>query len=221
MGVTIEGQVGPRYVTDGAETEVRLTRSGGVVTADGHARFFEPASRGLVFAGGTALAGTTIVAGNVAPPAAAAATVLSVYNPVGSGVTVEILRAFLQHVSGTPGAGAWAWCVSFGSTAVTAVQNNFNVTGATGQQSNGNGAPRAKIFTQTALTGGSAQLNYRTIMNQFAGALAATTPNLSWIDPTDGEIVLPPGSIATLAPPAAGTTHIVAASIVWLEIPFV
>src|SRR5258706_196167 len=105
MGISIEGQVGPRYVGDGAEVEVRQNRSGALVTVDAHGRFFEPADRG--------------------------------------------------------------------------------------------------------------------VMNQSAGAIAATTPTLSWIDPTDGEIVLPPGSIATLAPPAAGTTHVVAASIVWLEVPYV
>src|SRR5258706_15466591 len=130
MGISIEGQVGPRYVGDGAEVEVRQNRSGALVTVDAHGRFFEPASRGLIFSGGTAVAGTTVVAGNVAPPAAAAATVISVYNPLGSGVTVEILRAFLQHVSGTPGAGAWMWCVAYGTTPVSAAQNNFGTAGA-------------------------------------------------------------------------------------------
>jgi hypothetical protein len=53
----------------------------------------------------------------------------------------------------------------------------------------------------------------------FAGALAATTPGQTAVDNVDGAIVVPPGGLLTIAPPAAGTTHIVGAGIQYAEVP--
>lgn len=175
-------------------------------------KYAEQAARGLIMAVSTAVTGTTVAAGNVAPPAAAAATVLSLYNPMNSGVDLEVLKVFLQHISGTPGAGAWMHCLSY-SPAITATEN------AAPACSNGGTDGAAKGFTQTALTGGAVHTNYRAFGGMFAGAIAATTPGQFQVDDVDGEIILPPGYVLSIAAPAAGTSHVVAASIVFAEVP--
>ena len=76
------------------------------------------AQQGKVFQVSGAVTGTTIAAGHVAPPAAAAATLLSILNPVGSNVNLEIIRGTLGHVSGTPGAGTFAWCMGYQGGAI-------------------------------------------------------------------------------------------------------
>lgn len=218
MDLTLMTRVGPVVAGDGNEEALRAGRDGGLVVNEGRPRFAEYAARGLVFAGMTAVAGTTVVAANNSPIAAAAATVLSLYNPIGSGVDLELLKAWLNHISGTPAAGAWVYNVMYNQT-ITAAANNGGTAGATPVSSFGQQSPSGRIFTQTALTGGvNAQVLYRPFGSaQFAGALAATTPGQAVYDPIDGEIVLPPGGLLSIASPGTGTTHIVAAGLCWLE----
>lgn len=210
--------VGPIIGADGRGAgRFRQGRDGGLVTADAHGRLYEQTSRGKVFSVQTALTGTTIVAGNVAPPAAAAATVLTLSNPVGSGVNLEILLGFLLHISGTPGAGGWTWCTAnaVGTTVITAA---VNATPQPMLTSGGNSV--ASAWTQTALTAGPLHKAARLLPSaQFAGAIAATTPGQSVVDIVDGGLVIAPGWIVTLAPPATGTTHVVVAGIVYAEVP--
>jgi hypothetical protein len=210
----IEGQVGPRIVQDGSSTELRQSRLGSLVVQQAHGHLYEPVSRGGVFTITTALAGTTIVAANAAPPAAAAATILSLYNPIGSGMNAIIVKTVVGNVSGTPGAGGFAYCVSW--------NNRLTVNGNATPRCNliGGKIPVCSGFTQTALTGGLVHVNLRIIGHaSFAGAIAATTPNLYFTDYVNGEIVVPPGGLFTIANAATGTTHVVNAAISWEEVP--
>src|SRR6201999_2864970 len=95
------------------------------VVALSYGTLYEQVSRGNVFICAGGVTGITVAAGHVAPPAAAAATTLSLYNPVGSGVNLEILAGFLNHLTGTPGTGVWSWCIgaASGATAITATPN--------------------------------------------------------------------------------------------------
>ncbi len=210
-------QVGPVLRTDSTyEGPFRTSRQSDLIVSDGHSRWYEQCSRNQIFTAFTALAGTTIVAGNVAPPAAAAATVLSILNPVGSGVNLEILQGWVFHISGTPGAGFWAWCATNTGVSITAAE----AVAQKGANLIGQGITKAKAWSQTALTGGIVHVNIRPFPTaMFAGALAATTPGQTAVDNVDGAIVVPPGGLLTLAPPAAGTTHIVGAGIMYAEVP--
>lgn len=212
-----EFQVGPVVRADSTyEGAFRTSRQSDLVVCDGHSRWYEQCSRNQIFTAFTALAGTTIVAGNVAPPAAAAATVLSILNPVGSGVNLEILQGWVFHISGTPGAGFWAWCACNPGTSITAVE----AIAQKGANLIGQGVTKAKAWSQTALTGGVVHATIRPFPTaMFAGALAATTPGQTAVDNVDGAIVVPPGGLLTIAPPAAGTTHIVGAGIQYAEVP--
>lgn len=214
--------VGPVTLSDTTfDGPLRVGSNRELIVTDFRGRWAEAASRGRLFAGFTVLTGTTIVAGNVAPPAAAAATVLSLFNPEGSGVDAEIALGWLHHISGTPGAGMWAWCGAraVGSTAISATQNNG---GAAGAEPAGTRVPSPgsalRVFTQTALTAGPLHVAMRPFpSSQFAGAIAATTPGQAVQDPVDGGLVIQPGGVISLCPPAIGTTHIVAAGVMWIE----
>ena len=214
MGILIEGQVGPRVVQDGSNTELRQARLGSLVTTPAHAVGYEAVSRQKMFTVGTAMAGTTVVAANAAPPAAAAATILSLYNPPCSGVVAVMMKCVIGNISGTPGVGAFTYCVSYGNT-ISAAQN---VTPRCMYY--GGSAPLCRGYSQTALTGGLVHVVLRPIGHaSFAGAIAATTPNMDFTDYLNGEIVIPQGGVLTIADCATGTSHVVWANFTWEEVP--
>ena len=215
----LEGHVGPVVVADGNDQQIRQAKDSALVVTDAHGRFYEAASRGQVFSGMTAVAGTTVVAANNTPVAAGAASILSLYNPLGSTVYIELLKTFLMLVSGTPAAGAYVYNTAFNQN-ITATQNNGNSSGAAPQSNVASGAAGiGKIFTQTALTGSGAQVLLRPVgIAPFAGAIAATSAGLIITDVSDGDIVLPPGGLLTIASPGTGTTQVVAAGFEWNEV---
>jgi hypothetical protein len=214
MSISIQGQVGPRVVADGGSTEFRQSRMSALVTVPCHATYAETNSRGAMFTIATAAAGTTVVAANNAPPAAAGATILSLHNPIGSTVNAILCKTVIGNVSGTPGAGAFTYCVAWGAR-VTAAQNAVPRCNLLSGRN-----PVCYGYTQTALTTGTVHTVLRPIgIASFAGAIAATTTELAVVENVDGEIVIPPGGILTIASAATGTTHIVYASMTWEEMP--
>src|SRR6266404_3206155 len=217
MAIPVNGQVGPVPAADGTQPLLRQGRDDEIITADYVGRFSEATRRRKTFSGTTAIAGTTIVAANNHPIAAAAASAISLYNPLGSGVDLHILQAILIAVSGTPGVGMIVWDVAFNQT-ITAVQNNNGTAGAPPVCNYASGVAGAgRIFTQTALTGSTAQVLLRPFPGAAAGTIAASSPD-EFIDNVDGGIILPPGGLASIATPATGTTFIVGAGITWMEI---
>jgi hypothetical protein len=215
--MTIETFVGPRTLSDGrGEGRFRTDQLASLVITDSHGRWYELASRGRVFSCHTAVTGATIAAGHVAPPAAAAATTLTLSNPVGSGVNLEIIAGMLLHLTGTPGTGSWSWCGAnaIGATVITATEN-----AAPKPLLLGGANSSAKGYSATALTTGPLHAVHRLFPSAvFAGAIDAATQGKVAIDYVDGSIVVPPGWVITLAPPAAGTDHVVAAGILYAEI---
>jgi hypothetical protein len=180
----------------------------------------EAAQRGKVFSAMTAPGGTTIVAGNVSPVGAAAATILSIYNPVGSGVNAVVHRIILQNISGTPGAGNGFAIDTAYNQVITATPNNSGTsTNMPVNHLAGGNNGSVLGFTQTALTGAGASTLFRLLGHTaFATVLAATTPNLTLVELVDGEIILPPGALLSLSAVATGTTHVVCGSITWEEV---
>jgi hypothetical protein len=175
------------------------------------------AQQGKVFQVSGAQAGTTIAAGHVAPPAAGAATLLSLLNPLSSQVNLEIISASLGHVSGTPGAGTFTYCMAYQAESVTAaeavaVKRSLYLSSKT---------TVAKAWSATTLTGSVVHLVAAHFPSApFAGAIAATTEGtaFSQVHEVDGLIVVPPGWMLTLAPAATGTTHIVTCAITYAEV---
>lgn len=83
----LEGTVSQKLLGDGSRSEVKLAKSGELIIGEAHGRYFETGSRGNVFhasmQAGAAL-GTALTA---------AATTLTLYNPLGSGVVLSLLNA--------------------------------------------------------------------------------------------------------------------------------
>lgn len=197
--------------------QLRLGNSLEQIIGDAHGRYSEAGRLGRVHTVTTAVAGTTVVAGNVSPVAAAAASILSLWNPTGSGMELSILRVILAFISGTPGAGPWV-LNGAGGQVITATENAAPVC-----HRSGFARSVAKGFTQTALTGSGLQALLRFIGGAvlFAGAIAATTPGQGVQDELAGDVHVPEGGLLSIAAPAVGTTLIVAAAITFEEIPIV
>jgi hypothetical protein len=173
------------------------------------------AQRGQVWTASNPIAtGSTIVSGNVAPPAAGAAVLFGVLNPVDSGVVLEVIRGCIGAMSGTPGAGSWAYCMTRQDAKITAGPNLVprNV-------STGNPGAIAQAYSQVTLTGSLAFRSVRQFPMWISGAIALTSPGRCVIEEVAGDIQVPPGYMLVLAPPALGTTHVVVASLVWAEVP--
>jgi hypothetical protein len=209
---------GPTSNADGATVangQDRTALDGSKVVTPIHGRRYEQASRGRVYSVMTAQAGVTLIAEMKQAPAATKQTVLSLVNPTGSNVNLEILLAWIAHISGTPAAGAWTWATGLLATPITQATTVVPVPGkVNGPASKGVG------FSAQALTGGPAHGIGRAFPGTaFAGALVAgSAGGLVNKDDVDGAIVLQPGQILTLAPPDIGTNHVVCAMVEYAEV---
>jgi hypothetical protein len=97
----IQGQVGTAIGQDGTNNNLRQARTSELVVSQNHGRFYEATSRGNMFALTLSAATTGVSAGNLVGAAAAAATQFAVWNPVGSGVNLSILKTHIAIISGT------------------------------------------------------------------------------------------------------------------------
>ena len=180
-------------------------------------KYIDLARKGRVFAASGAATGTTIAAGHVAPPAAGAATMLSILNPHGSGMNLEIISGSIGHVSGTPGAGAFSWCSAYQETDVTGAEAVAIVRPLITSERKS----AALAWSATTLTGSAVHKILKLFPSApFAGALAATSEGTgrAAVEEVDGLIIVQPGWMLTLAPAATGTSHIVTCEIVFAEI---
>lgn len=209
MAITIQGEVGPNTLSDGAVAAPRLGRSGEVVVTELHGQFYEIVKRGNVYIAATGAAG-------VAPGTALSTTPpLTVFNPPASGVDLVILQAMLGYLSGTLGAGSMVWAVNnaanaaapSGGTALTPINARISTNKGQGQAFQGATLPATP-----------------TILRPFCGLgpILATTAVQPWqiIEDLKGGIVIPSGCAASLTGIAtAGTSPLVLLGCVWEEVP--
>jgi hypothetical protein len=207
----IEGRVGPQALSVGAQQPPRLGNSAEVVTQDGNGRYYEPNYRGFLYTATTAAAGVTIAATNVSPLTAnTGVPLVGVFNPVASTVNLVILRAKVATVSGTPG-GPFVWNVIPNPAGISAAgtQGRNNKTFASGGT--------AQAFVNTAITGSLVGIMFRSLGGPAAIAAGAGLYTVD--EETAGDIIVAPGGFCGIAATAAGTTHVVTASMTWAEIP--
>lgn len=206
--VNLDGIAGVTYVADGATKTVRLDKTGGVVTAQAHAEYTEPGSRGLIMVASNAVAG-------VAPGTALSTTPpLAIWNPPNSGFNLVIMKTALGYVSGTLGAGSVVY-------AYVAVQATVPATGTElTPVCTKLGFPRGQ---GRAFTGSTLASTPLIIRPAFAmGAFLATTAIQPFqvADMVEGCIVVPQGAVFVMqGVAAAGTTPLVILSCEWEEMP--
>lgn len=205
----IEGRVGPVGGTDGTSGTVRTDPSGALAVQQVHGAYAEASRRGAIFVASTPLAGITAAAAHLSPVAAAAATLLSLYNPNNSGKVLSILRVTGDFISGTVEVGTYTWNFH-GTATVTAVQSAA-LTRCTKVSSTASPEGTvAKAFANEAITGGVAGLQGPPI------GMWATAGTQRFDQNIDGLISVPQGCMVTIAAPTNGTSSVAAFSI-WYE----
>lgn len=203
----VEGKVGPQNNSDGDDTEVRLAKDGTVIVGHGLGRYEEICRRGLLLVASTALAGFAMAASHASPLTAATGTpILGLFNPLGGDYDLVVMRAKVWTVSGVPG-GPFAWNGILSPTGITGAvvptqgrrTDNFTPDGP------------AVVVSNVALTGAQAGVMLRGIGGPAAVASGAGLYGVE--EETAGEFVVTPGNMIAIAATAAGTTHVVGASI--------
>lgn len=214
MGFRLDGFVGYNQMADGnqAAALARFARDGSLVMAESHGKFYEQASRGNMYVASSLTAGAAIVV------SAAGGNVPTLWNPLGSGVNLEIVRLELGWVSGATAPTALMWCLTnpAGATVATAapIQTATFVVAAncllgSGKVSQAKWAPIAITFTAAPVWYASTGIGLGT------GA-PTVVPSLITKD-FDGQIVIAPGTALSLTSQAATTTALYQYSIFYVE----
>ena len=209
----IQGQVGApqaQSIPAGTTPPIRQGQLGDVIVSEVHGRYYETNYRGALFS--TFINALTVASTHASPIAAGTGTaIIGIYNPAGSGKNVSIVRVQQATTSGTPG-GPLLW---------NTIPNPQNITASfTAAYSNFNLAQQGsvtRIFNNTALTGSTAGVAFRTAGG--SAAVAATGVILTYSEELAGDLLVTPGSMVALAATAAGTSHVISCFVEWEEIP--
>lgn len=212
--------VGPILGADGTTPPTgRQGHTGESIVGMAHGKYFEAASRGLLF-GACSQAG-------VAPGTALGTTAaFALYNPPTSGKRLSVCKVSLGYVSGTLGAGVMFHCVNVmvAGTALPAAPSSGT---ALTVYSRGVGLPpsaASNAATASAMTG--ATVTQPIAMRPFCSfnaILASTATGIFFVsEDVNGEFVIYPGYCYQLQSIAAsGSTPLVAIGATWEEVPLV
>lgn len=206
MSLLVDGQVGPRKVSDGTENPIRTCTTGEQAVSDAHSRYYESTVRRTTFNG--AVAGQVTTVG-----LATTYTGLCLSNPVGSGVNLVINKV------------GYSFIVAFAAGAaiglMTGFNNSTNVTHTTPV------IPRNQYFTSSSggigLLDSSAILPTAPTINTILGAgltgAITTTPfGLGGLVDLEGSIILPPGAYCAIYTSTASGAAAGAFSFQWEEV---
>lgn len=180
--------------------------------AETQAHFQEAVLRGQVYSAGAKTATVTATTDISPLPANTGVPIVGVYNPVGSGVRLVMLRAGISTVSGTPG-GPFYYNVIPNPCGITAAGLQTAVNHLSGLAA----GSRARWFNHSAITGSVVATEIRA----FGGpaAVAAGAGLYHQDDLLDGAFIIEPGAFFGLAAHAVGTSHVVSAYLTWEEQP--
>jgi hypothetical protein len=220
----IQGQVGQTLVADGTQTNLRQGRTGELIATQAHPAYTEQTTRGSVFTLNIATSAATLTAGNALQnfttgPAAAGTTHMALWNPIGSGVNLSLLKFVSTPISGTPTAGPIFHTVMANGlptlTASVGVAYNNLIGGK---------SPVARYVASAAgatLTGSSVPIIFRTAQVSYTAAAfsAAAGPTATLIEDLGGDIVIPPGYGWVPCYPGVGTTFLCTFGVTWEEVP--
>ena len=212
----IQGQVGAPALNaslgPGANPPVRQGNMGDLIVSELHGRFYETNYRGALF--GAALNSITVASTNVTPVNGTNTTPLfTIFNPIGSGKNISIVKFVQSLVSGTPG-GPLLW----NTLALPQTVTNSTFTVPFNMYSLVQAGSVAKCWTQQAI--GSATVAgtaFRT-----AGGFAASAAGAGVATYTEeyaGDFIIPQGSAVSLVATATGTSHVFSGFLEWEELP--
>jgi hypothetical protein len=219
----IQGQIGQTLAADGTQTNLRQGRTGELIATQAHPIYTEQTSRGAVFTLNIATSAATLSAGNAlnagAGPASGGTTHMALWNPIGSGVNLSLLRFVSTPISGTPTAGPiYHTVMALGLPTLTAS------VGTAYNNLIGGKSPVARYVASaagTALTGSSVPVVFRTANVTYSGAAFASAggPTATLIEDLGGDVVIPPGYGWVPCYTGVGTTFLCTFGITWEEVP--
>ena len=217
----IQGQVGQIAGTDGSQPNLRQGRTGELIISQNHGRYYETASRGNMFSLTLYASGSTPVAGNLVGAAANAATQFAIWNPLGSGFNMSILKTNIGIISGTVVGGPIFHGVFVLGNPTNAI--TFDAGRAAQNALIGGRQPVVRYIntatTGTTITGGTTPLIHKPMNVQYSAGTYAALAGSQMLDPVDGDIVIPPGYGWLPLFAAAGTSVLWTCSCTWEEVP--
>lgn len=229
MAVLIDTRTGPILQADGAgDQPLRQGRVGQLIVSDGPARFFEAASRGMLFSGGMTLTSINNATFTTATLGATATPILGVWNPLGSGKNLAILQARVNGIitaATCTGPGALMWATSLNNAGLTLGSNplnrgTLNATGSVAKDMSGialTGLTNNLVVRDASMLGAGPNTNF-----SFVGTAVGTVPpEMPTIDHVDGAYIVPPGGVLALLATGTPVAISAAASITWEEIPII
>lgn len=209
---------GYTILADGSVAPARASRVGAQIVGDGQSKYYEQTARGSVFSLTLAAWTTGIAAGNLNAAAAAASTQFALWNPLGSGKNLALLKFSCWLISGTTPAGTLFHSYSATPPTIATsvltpiVCNNVGMAAASVARALSSAAG-------AALTGSTALALIRQADLQFSAGTYASLSTQKSMEIIDGDIVIPPGLCWVPTWTAAGTTLLGGYSVTWEEVP--
>jgi hypothetical protein len=197
-----EATVGQRVLQDGNETELRLTRYGGLAVNHANVRFYDCVSRGNCFvvsqqaaaALGTALTATAVT--------------LTLYNPTASGRNLVLIESTLVVPVATS-AGQVVYAVN--DTAGQAAPATTTAATIRNCLLGAGSASQARAFTAATLP------SVPVAVRNLAGIISATPGGVHTIvDNVDGKLIITPGTMVTIQGITTNATGVI--SLLWEEV---
>lgn len=213
MGFRPDLQAGPGYFTDGATQSgqaFRASRDASLAVQETNGKWYELASRGLLYKATTLTAGIALIV------AATTGNHPTLWNPTAApGYNAQFARLSAARVSGTDAPGAWYWAstIAAGSTIATAgpvatftnvAALNALVGGSPASDAIMRWAPAVNTYT-------AAPVFYAPVgITMFTGTVAAVIAEIQLMIDFDGTMGVAPGSAISLCTQVATSTALYA-----------
>ncbi len=210
--------VGPVPGADGTIPATgRQAKTGESVVSQAHGKYYEAASRGVLFHASDQGIGAPCSSLTIG-----ATALLSLYNPIGSGKRLSVKRVRVAYFSGTLGGGTLFHCLSGLSVAAIAIPTGTAAVANCCDAGNQSGAVAVGVCKITA-TVTAPTTGVLGPLCSIGSALATTATFLNYSnEDVDGEFVIEPGSCYMIeGVTGAGTSPRLSVGITWEEIAIV
>lgn len=213
-----EIHVGPAKTPDGNDVMQRGGNEGQTIVSELHGKFTESMLRGKLFYGSTASAGIALIV------PATTGNHPTLWNPLGSGVNLSLVRLSLSYVSGTNAPTAIEWAATIGAGAQPATGATIlTFTKVTPSPALVGGAGVSKAFWAPAVNTYTAAPSFIVATGIALDTMAAASTNAPFtvnVD-YDGTLGVAPGTAISLCSQAATTTALFQVTVYWEEIDIV
>lgn len=206
--------VGPTLNADtqASVPSVRMAKTNEQVVAQAHGKYYEAASRGVMY---TASAGAT---GQAPGTAIGTTAMFTLWNPTGSGKRLALKRASLGYISGTLGAGTIFYCANSAAT-TTLPTGGTSVTPVNCDIGSPANSVAKVSYGATLPASPTAIRPFASLDAELATSVVGFRTNT---EDVDGEFVVEPGCGLSLeGVAAAGTSPVMSPGFTWEEVPIV